>query len=204
MIRTTHDLVDIADLATLPIVRSTYDRARELLPGIDNTPGPAMRAVCQAIDDSIREALAVVLARVEQLERASTTRIVQHARRAGKTRSQLAELARELGFDVDVSIGFDPTVRVALAIGTRVRIDDKAHGRHEAIGRVVNVDADGWIDIEVDGATLHAFHRSQLALVDDTHTEPDVTTCADCKGSGEYVGAYDRKSCPTCDGSGVL
>ncbi|MCR9160219.1 MAG: hypothetical protein ACE37F_27545 [Nannocystaceae bacterium] len=36
---------------------------------------------------------------------------------------------------------------------------------------------------------------------DDTQ---DHDRCADCKGTGWYVGFTERKYCPTCDGSGYL
>lgn len=34
--------------------------------------------------------------------------------------------------------------------------------------------------------------------------EQDHTRCADCKGSGYYVGFTERRHCPTCEGSGFL
>lgn len=40
---------------------------------------------------------------------------------------------------------------------------------------------------------------------EDTYDdEQDHHRCADCKGSGWYVGFTERRYCPTCDGSGFL
>ncbi len=39
----------------------------------------------------------------------------------------------------------------------------------------------------------------------DTHDDAaDHDKCADCKGTGWYIGFTETKYCPTCDGSGWL
>lgn len=98
----------------------------------------------------------------------------------------------------------------ALAIGTRVRIDDKTHPCHDEIGEVYEANAAS-IGVRVDGrADRYRLTRSQLALLDDA---PDIEHppcsacqgtgrgCADCKGTGEYVGFTGRGTCKTCGGA---
>lgn len=34
--------------------------------------------------------------------------------------------------------------------------------------------------------------------------EDGLIDCSDCKGSGWYVGAFERYHCPTCDGAGKV
>ncbi|MGH1343102.1 MAG: hypothetical protein ACRBN8_16205 [Nannocystales bacterium] len=42
------------------------------------------------------------------------------------------------------------------------------------------------------------------AACDAYDDEQDHSRCADCKGTGWYVGFTERRYCPTCDGSGFL
>jgi DnaJ-class molecular chaperone len=45
--------------------------------------------------------------------------------------------------------------------------------------------------------------RGPQAIVEEPYDdEQDHNRCADCKGSGYYVGFTDRRHCPTCEGSG--
>ena len=44
-------------------------------------------------------------------------------------------------------------------------------------------------------------HAATCEAYDD---EQDHQRCADCKGTGWYVGFTERRYCPTCDGSGFV
>jgi len=53
------------------------------------------------------------------------------------------------------------------------------------------------------GVVLEA-EESDLDDDEPYDDEQDHTRCADCHGSGYYVGFMERRLCPTCDGSGFL
>ncbi len=96
-----------------------------------------------------------------------------------------------------LNTGAEPVA--ALAIGTRVRIDDKTLAWHDHEGVVVAATAGGaYFDVKLDGGTFVA-HRSQLALVDDTLPE-----CGTCHGVGQLPLFTGLADCDTCGGSGVV
>lgn len=88
----------------------------------------------------------------------------------------------------------------ALAIGTRVRVDDRASPMHDREGRVQAYGPGGEIEVVFDGwPGAHGFHRAALALVDDTLPE-----CPGCGGEGSIPLFTGVSDCPACGGSGVV
>jgi hypothetical protein len=88
----------------------------------------------------------------------------------------------------------------ALAIGTRVRIDDKAHPCHDLEGTVIGHGPGGEIEVKLaDDCVWAIAHRAQLALVDDTLRE-----CETCGGSGQLPVFTSVGDCHVCGGAGVL
>jgi hypothetical protein len=124
-------------------------------------------------------------------------------RRAGKTAMALESYRVALKPE-DVRIA-EPDVFVfapaaALAIGTRVRIDDKAHPCHDLEGTVIGHGPGGEIEVKLaDDCVWAIAHRAQLALVDDTLRE-----CETCGGSGQLPVFTSVGDCHVCGGAGVL
>lgn len=88
----------------------------------------------------------------------------------------------------------------SLAIGTRVRVDDRSTLHNGEEGVVVNVDGAGGILVRLDSDTeIYFDHRASLALVDDTLPE-----CPACYGAGLIPLFTSVADCPACGGSGVV
>lgn len=76
-------------------------------------------------------------------------------------------------------------------------IEVKLYGANEADARIVR---------EALSAHLSGHLRALVVYDPVLEGAPRTTTlaftCPDCKGSGQYVGLWEARACPTCGGSG--
>lgn len=97
----------------------------------------------------------------------------------------------------------DERVFAALAIGTRVRVDDKTLAWHDDVGTIKHVpgpgDAPDMYQVEMANGGTIVLHRARFALVDDMLPE-----CAACHGSGTVALFSSLADCDRCGGSGVV
>lgn len=81
--------------------------------------------------------------------------------------------------EIDVHVGEEPREQGLIEVEVRVGADEP---EGETLVEVELIVGDPQVEVDEDG----------------------LVTCADCRGTGVYVGLLDRKPCPTCDGRGRI